>query len=445
MAAGRALRDKTPRLAHGHWRAPDGRHDPIAILRASDEGRVQHLVPIRYGRMLASPFAFYRGSAAIMAADLATTPASGLRVQVCGDCHLMNFGGFATPERNILFDINDFDETLPGPWEWDLKRLTASFVLAARSLGLSDDKGRETAAECARSYRKHVQDYARMHPLDVWYARVTDEDALASVPARDRSRLRARIDKALKQSGSEVDFPKLTDMVGGKLAIRDAPPLIFHPEATREPDFGLRVDRLLADYRKTLPEDRRSLLDAYHPVDAAMKVVGVGSVGTRCWIALLMSASNEPLFLQGKQAVASVLEPFAGPSVRHVPGLGHRRGWRALLPAPIARREDQARDRDVRSQPAHGLRQDVRLGAGTRPFQGGRRRGDRGLHRLQRPARPGSGRLQHRLRQPGGKGSRRPEGGRAQGRHHRLRGSLRPPNVLLNLPSGHRAFPMRFR
>jgi uncharacterized protein (DUF2252 family) len=333
LAAGKALRAKTPRAAHGAWRHSEGRQDPIAILRAGDEGRVSQLVPIRYGRMLASPFAFYRGSAAIMAADLATTPISGLRVQVCGDCHLMNFGGFATPERNVLFDINDFDETLPGPWEWDLKRLTASFVLAARSLSLSDNQARETAVECARSYRKHVQDYARMHPLDVWYARVTEADVLAAAPPRDQARIRARLVKAVKQAGSDVDFPKLTDMVGGKLSIRDAPPLIFHPDVSREPDFGPRVERLLAAYRKTLPEDRRTLLDAYHHVDAAMKVVGVGSVGRRCWIALLMSASNEPLFLQAKEAVASVMEPFAGSSAYAHHGERVVMGQRLMQPA----------------------------------------------------------------------------------------------------------------
>jgi uncharacterized protein (DUF2252 family) len=333
LAAGKALRAKTSRVAHGPWRPSEGRRNPIAILRAGDEQRVQQLVPIRYGRMLASPFAFYRGSAAIMAADLATTPASGLRVQACGDCHLMNFGGFATPERNVLFDINDFDETLPAPWEWDLKRLTASFVLAARSLSLSDNQARDTAVECARSYRKHVQDYARMHPLDVWYARITQADVLASAPARDRARIKARLEKAIKQAGSDVDFPKLTDMVGGRLSIRDAPPLIYHPDVTREPDFGSRVERLLHAYRETLPEDRRSLLDAYHPVDAAMKVVGVGSVGRRCWIALLMSASNEPLFLQAKEAVPSVLEPFAGASAYKHPGQRVVMGQRLMQPA----------------------------------------------------------------------------------------------------------------
>ncbi len=314
LAAGKALRVATPRNVQGRWRRAEGRKDPIAVLRADDAGRVADLIPIRYGRMLASPFTFYRGAASIMAADLARTPVSGPRVQACGDCHLMNFGGFATPERNILFDLNDFDETLPAPWEWDIKRLVASFVLAARSLSFSDDRGRETAQECARSYRKHIQAYAQMHPLDVWYARVTEADVLGAMPARDRARLKARLDKATKQSGSDVDFPKLAGMVGGRISIRDTPPLIFHPDLARAPDFQSRAEHVLHAYRKTLPEDRRVLFDSYHLVDAAMKVVGVGSVGRRCWIVLMMSASNEPLFLQLKEAAGSVLEPFAGKS-----------------------------------------------------------------------------------------------------------------------------------
>jgi uncharacterized protein (DUF2252 family) len=314
IAAGKALRDKVPRADHGRWKRREGRPDPIQLLRAGDEGRVPELVPIRYGRMMASPFAFYRGTAAIMASDLAGTPATGLRVQACGDCHLMNFGGFATPERNVIFDINDFDETLPAPWEWDIKRLVASFVLAARSLGLSDAKARDVAATCARSYRKRVAEYAQMHPLDVWYVRVSAEDVMNLLPPSGRARVQARIDKAMKQLGSEVDFPVLAGMVGGRLGIRDTPPLIYHPDVTREPDFQERLDQVMAAYAETLPQERRVLLDEYETVDAAIKVVGVGSVGRRCWIALKMSASNQPLFLQCKEAVASVLEPYAGKS-----------------------------------------------------------------------------------------------------------------------------------
>ena len=220
------------------WKRPARRADPLAILRASDAGRLPRLLPIRYGRMLQSPFTFYRGSAAVMAADLAKTPTTGIRVQACGDCHLLNFGGFATPERNILFDINDFDETLPAPWEWDVKRLVASFVLAARSNGLSDSDGRDAAISCARSYRKRMRQYSQMSPLEVWYARIDDHDFLALAPnARIKARLRQRIAKAQEQTGSELAYPRLAGMVGGRIRIQDNPPLIFHPEEARAEDF----------------------------------------------------------------------------------------------------------------------------------------------------------------------------------------------------------------
>jgi uncharacterized protein (DUF2252 family) len=333
LEAGKSLRDKVSRIQHGRWRRSESRPDPIQILRASDEGRLPDLIPIRYGRMLASPFAFYRGAAPVMAADLATLPATGLHVQACGDCHLANFGGFATPERNLLFDINDFDETLPAPWEWDVKRLVASFVLAARDAGMSDAAGRDAAVTCARAYRERTREFAQMHPLDVWYARVSEQDFLGLLPPDVRKRVQARIAKAVRQSNSAAEFPKLTDMVGGQLAIRDAPPLIFHPDFTRAPDFEPMVERMLAQYRETLSDDRRALLDAYHVVDAAMKVVGVGSVGRRCWVALLMSASNEPLFLQFKEAVASVLEPFAGKSAYAHHGERVVAGQRLMQPA----------------------------------------------------------------------------------------------------------------
>jgi uncharacterized protein (DUF2252 family) len=333
LQAGRALRDKVPRARHGPWKRPDHRPNPLDLLRAGDEGRVGQLVPIRYGRMLQSPFAFYRGSAAIMAADLATTPSTGLHVQACGDCHLMNFGGFATPERNIIFDINDFDETLPAPWEWDVKRLAASFVLAGRAIGLSDSKAKDAAVRAVRSYRTHLSEYAEMDPLDVWYARVTSDDVVGLLPHGERRRVQARIDKARKQNGSEVDFPKLAGMVGGRVGIRDVPPLIYHPEVAHTPDFEARVLRDLALYRETLAEDRRALLDEYSVVDSAMKVVGVGSVGRRCWIVLLMSASNAPLFLQLKEAVASVLEPYAGKSQYAHHGQRVVMGQRLMQPA----------------------------------------------------------------------------------------------------------------
>ncbi len=333
MEAGKALRTRVPRTAHAEWKRPSDRPDPVALLQASDAERLPELVPIRYGRMLQSPFAFFRGSAAIMAADLAGTPATGLRVQACGDCHLANFGGFATPERNIIFDINDFDETLPAPWEWDVKRLAASFVLAARSIGLPDSKGRAAAETMARTYRKRLRDYAEMHPLEVWYARITAEDAMAMMPASRAVQLKARIDKALSGGGSELDFPKLAGVVGGRTAIRDTPPLIFHPDFARSQEFNDILNDVFSAYRETLSDDRRVLLDRYRVVDAAIKVVGVGSVGRRCWIALMMSASNDPLFLQFKEAVASVLEPFAGPSACAHHGQRVVMGQRLMQPA----------------------------------------------------------------------------------------------------------------
>jgi len=333
MAAGKALRVKVQRSHHGVWRRRHDRADPIDLLQASDAERIPELVPIRYGRMLQTPFTFYRGSAMVMAADLAHTPATGIRVQSCGDCHLLNFGGFATPERNIIFDINDFDETLPAPWEWDVKRLVASFVLAARTNGLTDDQGRDAAVACARSYRKQLRNYAGMTPLDVWYEQVTSDDFLSLIPSSHRAFVEARIEKAAEQSGSELDYPKLADMVGGKLAIRDTPPLIYHPEISRAPEFEGVLEQVFADYRATLSDDRRELLDRYHLVDAAIKVVGIGSVGRRCWIALMMSEGNHPLFLQFKEATDSVLEPYAGKSVYAHHGQRVVAGQRLMQPA----------------------------------------------------------------------------------------------------------------
>ena len=229
-AAGKALRDKIPREGHGGWKEFKGRPSPIDLLHKSDAGRMKELVPIRYGRMLQSPFAFFRGSAGLMASDLARTPNTGLKVQACGDCHLMNFGGFATPERNIIFDINDFDETSPAPWEWDVKRLVASVVLAAGSIGLSDSTGRDCAETAARSYREHMREFSRMDPLQVWYSTISVEEVIESVPEAIQKRARKRIDKATKGSGSELDFPKLAGSVAGQFRITEQPPLIFHGE-----------------------------------------------------------------------------------------------------------------------------------------------------------------------------------------------------------------------
>lgn len=274
------------------------------------------LVPIRYGRMLQSPFAFYRGAAAIMAADLAHTPATGLWVQACGDCHLLNFGGFATPERRIIFDLNDFDETLPGPWEWDIKRLVASFVIASRNNKLKRAEGQAAARSCARSYRKWMRRYAEMHPLELWYCRIDAETAVASLTDKASiGRLKRRIEKAEKQNVPEHDFPKLVTVNGGMPRISDNPPLIFHPRDTESAAFRKNAQHSFTKYRETLPDERRLLLDRFTVVDVAQKVVGVGSVGTWCGVLLMMTGDEAPLFLQVKEARRSVLEPHAGPSI----------------------------------------------------------------------------------------------------------------------------------
>jgi uncharacterized protein (DUF2252 family) len=333
IAAGKALREKIPREQHAHWNGVKGRADPIELLRKSDAGRLKKLIPIRYGRMLQSPFAFYRGSAGVMAADLARTSFTGLKVQACGDCHLLNFGGFATPERSIIFDINDFDETSPGPWEWDVKRLVASIVLAARSNGLSDAQGRDCAISAARMYREHMRNFSRMDPLQIWYAETSAAEFIASLPKALQKNVRKRIDKAAARTGSEFDFPKLAGSVGGQIRITDQPPLIFHPENTSAAGVMATLEELFHSYRETLFPERRVLLDRYRLVDVAIKVVGVGSVGRRCWIALMMSEGNDPLFLQFKEAVQSVLEPHAGRSAYLHHGQRVVMGQRLMQPA----------------------------------------------------------------------------------------------------------------
>src|SRR6516162_11791565 len=257
IAGGKALRDKVPREQHGRWNVIKGRADPIELLHKSDAGRLKKLIPIRYGRMLQSPFAFYRGSAGIMAADLARTAITGLKVQACGDCHLLNFGGFATPERSIIFDINDFDETSPGPWEWDIKRLVASIVLAARSNGLSDAQGRDCAVNCARMYREHMRKFSKLAPLQIWYAETSAADFIESLPKALQKNVKKRIKKAAAHSGSEFDFPKLAGSVGGQIRITDQPPLIFHPEIASTARAATILDQLFLTYRESLSDDRR--------------------------------------------------------------------------------------------------------------------------------------------------------------------------------------------
>jgi uncharacterized protein DUF2252 len=266
--------------------------------------------------MSQSPFAFYRGSAALMAADLAMTPKSGLEVQACGDSHLMNFGGFATPERNIVFDINDFDETLPAPWEWDVKRLATSIVIAGRDLGLRATECAKAANRTVRAYRERMTNYADMQPLEVWYDIIDVERVLKIVEEQTglkREEVEARIEKARQKSNPDLLFPKLTERRGELPLIKDEPPLIVHP---KEEALGAKsgYTKQIAQYRETLPEHVRVLFDRYHLRDYAYKVVGVGSVGTICGICLFMAAEDAPLFLQVKQARPSVLERYAGKS-----------------------------------------------------------------------------------------------------------------------------------
>jgi len=314
---GKALRDSCPRASHADWKPPADRVDPIEILETSNKGRLPDLIPVRYGRMIPSPFVFYRGAAAIMAADLAHTPATGIRVQCCGDAHLMNFGVFATPERREIFDINDFDETLPAPWEWDIKRLATSFLIASRSNGFSGAEARKTALGCVRSYRERMIEFGQMRTLDVWYARLDlRETILGSIKDDEaQKRLKHRVQKAETSDVLESDFPKLVTLEKGEPTIRDNPPLIYHLREQAGPEFEAKVADAFARYRESLPEERRVLVDRYQIKDFAIKVVGVGSVGTFCAVMLMMADVDDPLFLQVKEAGSSVLEPYAGKSV----------------------------------------------------------------------------------------------------------------------------------
>ena len=313
---GRELRNAVPRQAHGEWKRPKNRRDPIDLLNESNSGRLPHLIPIRFGRMMQSPFAFYRGSAAVMAADLASTPVSGIHVQACGDAHLSNFGAFATPERRVIFDINDFDETLPGPWEWDLKRLTVSYVLAGRYLGLPETASTRAVMATVRSYRERMADYAGMRSLDVWYDAIDIDRFLKGVDSEEtRQRVEERLKKVREKNTPEFLFPKFAQHQGDIPVIADDPPLIFHPTADIAPELESHYKEGFARYRESLPEHIRTLFDRYRFCDLALKVVGVGSVGTLCAIALFMASDDDPIFLQIKEATASVLEPYAGRSL----------------------------------------------------------------------------------------------------------------------------------
>jgi len=316
-AGGRAARGSVPRSAHGEWRGSE--RDPVTVLGQQDASRLPELVPLRYGRMLASPFAFFRGAAAVMAADLAQTPVSGFQAQLCGDAHLANFGVFAAPDRRLVFDCNDFDETCRGPFEWDLKRLGASIAVAGRSRGFGPGERRRAVASASSAYRRAIRGLASMRNLDVWYARIDVEPRLAELGDRlDERRLR-QIDRNLAKAREKDHlraFRKLTRKVDGEIRIVSDPPLLVPlEELTDAPGAEAQLQSILEAYRETLSHDRRHLASTYRYAHAARKVVGVGSVGTRAWIVLqLGSDSSDPLFLQAKEAQPSVLERFAGPS-----------------------------------------------------------------------------------------------------------------------------------
>ena len=315
-AVGKAARAETPRSSHALWEAPSDRPDPVETLEAQDATRVPELVPIRHGRMLASAFTFYRGAAAIMAADLATTPSSELRVQLCGDAHLSNFGGFAAPDRRLIFDINDFDETHPGPFEWDLKRLAASFAIGGQAIGLKASETRSAVASATREYREEMRRLAAMRTIEVWYERI-DVQALeqyrSQVSRSQAKNFEKNVAKAERKNSMRA-FDKLTTTENGEIRIVSDPPLIVPIDQFLGVDPALieqRLTEVFSAYRDTVNRDVRHLIDEYRFVHAAHKVVGVGSVGTRAWILLLLGRdSRDPLFLQAKEAQSSVLEPY---------------------------------------------------------------------------------------------------------------------------------------
>jgi uncharacterized protein (DUF2252 family) len=316
---GRALRRVVPRDSHASWAPAANRPDPLELIQWRIRNRLSELVPIRWGRMSASPFAYYRGSPYVMAYDLSSTPTTGVNVQICGDAHLLNFGLFATPERHLVFDVNDFDETLPGPWEWDVKRLAASVVIAARANGFSKASATTAAVAVGRSYRQTTAALAGQGMLSVWYSkleldqanRVLRETLLAS-PRR------SAIDRA-RQNDHHRSLKKLTQEVDGRLQIREDPPLIVRITDRAVLDHAAE---LFDEYMASIPEQRRVLLRSFRLIDAAQKVVGVGSVATRCSVALLLGLNNDPLFLQVKEAEQSILEPFVGSSAHA--NSGHR-------------------------------------------------------------------------------------------------------------------------
>jgi uncharacterized protein (DUF2252 family) len=322
-ARGAQARAEVPRESHADFTVPARRPDPIALLEEQAKARVPELVPVRWGRMMVSPFTYYRGAALPMASDLATTPVSGLTVQACGDAHLSNFGVFGSAERNLVFDVNDFDETLPGPWEWDVKRLAASMEVAARSNGFSDKQRRKIVAGTVAGYRQAMRDFAGMSQLGIWYARADIDQLRAQLESKMDDRQRKLVAKGAAKArtrDSMEELGKLTTSVDGQLRIMADPPLLVPIEdlladPSQRSALESEIHSIMSKYRRTLATDRRYLIDQYEFVHLARKVVGVGSVGTRCWIVLMLGRDeSDPLFLQVKEAEESVLSRFLGAS-----------------------------------------------------------------------------------------------------------------------------------
>ena len=431
----------------------------VATLKASDHGRLQELLPIRYGRMIQSPFAFFRGAASVMAVDLAGTPNTGLRVQACGDCHLLNFGGYGSPERQLVFDINDFDETLPAPWEWDVKRLAASVVLAGRQIGARDRICGDAALATVASYRTHMREYARMTALNTWYSHLDAEIFIKEAKTLEDKKYWRQMEKSAKLQTAEHIFPKMTEVVRGRRRIVDRPPLVFHPRDFAKIDEHVRA--MFHRYRQTLPDERRVILDRYQIVDIARKVVGVGSVGTRCAVALLMAGENDALFLQFKEALPSVLEAVRGEKPlseswrarrdrtahvagveRRVSGLDTRRRWPRLLFPPAARHEDVRGRGEIEQKRADGIRGGVRMGAGARACAYRGRREDRRVFGQERGVRSGRAKIRDGVR--GADRARSSDAGESRAR--RKAASVNPfggltlqtPTSVLVIPSGAR-------
>jgi uncharacterized protein (DUF2252 family) len=331
IAQGRKLRETTTRKEQGVWKVPSRRRNSIEILAESNHDRIPDLIPLRIGRMLKSPFTFFRGSASLMAHDLSTVPVSGIQTQICGDCHLLNFGGYASPERALVFDINDFDETVRGPWEWDLKRLATSFVLAGRERSFKSSVSKEIAKECAFAYSEAIQEFAQMRVLEVWYTKFDAAKFIEGIKDKEMRAFAVDQYKRLKTNTiADYYFPKMTMIENGKHVFKDNPPLVYHTLDHKDKEFISQLKESFDHYRSTLNEDRQTLLNRFKFRDLAMKIVGIGSVGTYCSIMLLMASDNDPLILQIKEARKSVLEPFVGDQGYH--NQGHRvvRGQRLM-------------------------------------------------------------------------------------------------------------------